>query len=89
MNTGEQIMRRRSSVDGVDAAQVGQERQQTGLEEEEESHQRHLYSTRRRRYSLEREQEQCRWQRCEGVYNHTLSSQMVEWIPIHSTHHIN
>jgi len=46
-----------------------------------------LYSTRRRGYSLEREQEQCRWRRCEEVYNHTFSSSEVEWILIHSTHH--
>ena len=60
----------------------------TRLVEEEESHWRLLYSTRHRRYSLEKEQEQCRWRCCEEVYNHTFLSQMVEWILIHSTHTI-
>ena len=44
------------------------------------------YST-KRVLSGEREQEQCRWRRCEEVYNHALSSSEVEWILIHSIHH--
>ncbi|SOV09289.1 uncharacterized protein UDID_18549 [Ustilago sp. UG-2017a] len=75
----EEQCRRRSSVEGVDTAQ------------EDRSGARGppvQYST-KRVLSGEREQEQCRWRRCEEVYNHALSSSEVEWIPIHSTHHIN
>ncbi|SOV08973.1 uncharacterized protein UDID_18215 [Ustilago sp. UG-2017a] len=43
------------------------------------------YST-KRVLSGEREQEQCRWRRCEEVYNHAFSSSEVEWRIIHSTH---
>ena len=37
------------------------------------------------RQAAHEEEEQCRWRRCEEVYNHALSSSEVEWILIHST----
>ena len=74
-----QVLRRRSSVEGVNTAQEAQGCQ-AGEAPEQYSMKKVL--------SGEREQEQHRWRCCEEVYNHTFSSSKVEWILIHSTHTI-